>query len=209
MTIRQRIATLLLAGTLLSGGALVVTAGDVSAASLPTRSEAATADNISVAAAAALAAVGTDTYAVRLSDTAYAVATRLGTEGGRLYQAWLVADQTHQTALLSALTQVGVPYRRNTSNPGVGFDCSGLTAYAWGQAGLSLTRQSGTQIRNAASRTKETAQAGDLAYYPGHVMMWLGVDDLIVHSPNRGHDVEVTAITSRRAARAKFGNPIG
>ena len=48
------------------------------------------------------------------------------------------------------MTQVGVPYRTNTSQEGVGFDCSGLTTYAWARAGVELFRQSGTQINEAA-----------------------------------------------------------
>ena len=121
--------------------------------------------------------------------------------------AWAVADRAHQIALLSALTQVGVPYHRNASKVGVGFDCSGLTAYAWGQSGVELAHHSTTQLRNAAARTIDTAQAGDLVYYPGHVMMWLGVDNLIVHAPYRGHPVEVGEISNRRVKRAKFGDP--
>ena len=38
--------------------------------------------------------------------------------------------------------QLGVPYHYATSEPGVGFDCSGLTHYAWGQAGVYLPRNS-------------------------------------------------------------------
>jgi cell wall-associated NlpC family hydrolase len=125
-----------------------------------------------------------------------------------MFQAWTIADQPHQVALLSALTQVGVPYHRNSSQAGVGFDCSGLTAFAWSKSGVELARQSGTQLRNAATRTIDTAQAGDLVYYPGHVMMWLGVDSLIVHAVGRGRSVEVGHISDRRVKRAKFGSPI-
>ena len=61
----------------------------------------------------------------------------------------------------------------------------------------------------AVAATIDTAQAGDLVYYPGHVMMWLGVDNLIVHAPQRGRDVEVGHVTARRIKRMKFANPIG
>ena len=88
---------------------------------------------------------------------------------------WSTADSNHQMALLAAFTQLGTKYRRNASTPGVAFDCSGLTSWAWGQAGTQLFRQSRTQIRSSEPVTRETAQAGDLVYYPGHVMMWLGV----------------------------------
>src|SRR5918993_1102634 len=42
------------------------------------------------------------------------------------------------TAINAAMSQLGVPYQYATSDPGVGFDCSGLTHYAWGQAGVYL-----------------------------------------------------------------------
>ena len=109
--------------------------------------------------------MGTPSFAVRFENTAYAVGDRrLEIDAGQLHQAWLVADQPHQIALLSALTQLGVPYRRNASKAGVGFDCSGLTAFAWGQSGVELARQSGAQLRNARrSARSTTAQAGDLS----------------------------------------------
>ena len=58
----------------------------------------------------------------------------------------------HQVAVLAALAQLGVSYVSNSSEPGVAFDCSGLTAYAWGRAGVALYRQSGVQISDAAPR---------------------------------------------------------
>jgi cell wall-associated NlpC family hydrolase len=183
--------------------------GSAGATELPTVAIAATMDTISTSAAAALATMGTAAYTVRLENAAYAVAATLGVDGAAIHQAWLRADQPHQIALLSALTQVGVPYHRNASKVGVGFDCSGLTAFAWGQSGVELAHRSTTQLRNAAARTIDTAQAGDLIYYPGHVMLWLGVDNLIVHAPQRGRDVEVAHVKARRVMRMKFANPIG
>ena len=209
MTLRQRLATLAVAGSLICTGAVVGAAGTAAAAPLPTVSTAARFDTVATTAAAALAAMGTDRFAIRLEEASSAVAGRLEADAGRLHQAWAAADQPHQIALLSALTQVGVPYHRNSSKVGVGFDCSGLTSFAWAQAGVAIAHQSSGQIRGAAARTFDTAQAGDLVYYPGHVMLWLGVDDLIVHAVGHGRSVEVGDIASRRIRRAKFGNPIG
>ena len=45
-------------------------------------------------------------------------------------------------AIQAAQGQLGVSYRYATSKPGVSFDCSGLTHYAWGQAGVYLPRNS-------------------------------------------------------------------
>jgi cell wall-associated NlpC family hydrolase len=209
VTIRQKFATFLFAGSILGGGFVAIDTSSAGAVQLPTIAVAATTDSIATSAAAALATMGTAAYALRFENTAYAVATSLGVDAGQMHQVWLAADQPHQIALLSALTQVGVPYHRNASKAGVGFDCSGLTAFAWGQSGVELARNSGAQLRNAGARTRETAQAGDLVYYPGHVMLWLGIDNLIVHAPNRGHDVEVGHVSDRRVRRIKFGNPIG
>ena len=208
MTIRRKIATFLLACSILGGGFVAIDAGNAKAAQRPAIAVAATIDSISTSAAAALATMDTPNFARRLQNTAIAVGTSLEIDAGLLQQAWVAADQSHQLALLSALTQVGVPYHRNASEAGVGFDCSGLTAFAWGHVGVDLARQSGDQLRNASPRTRETAQAGDLLWYPGHIMIWLGVDNFIVHAKQRGSDVEVGHVSDRRVGRLKFADPI-
>jgi cell wall-associated NlpC family hydrolase len=122
-----------------------------------------------------------------------------------LRAAWSRADLQRQEVVLAALTQLGVAYRSATSEPGVGFDCSGLTAFAWGRAGVQLTRQSGAQISAASGRDEATALAGDLLQYPGHVMLYLGVERAIVHASNPSTDVELSFVS--RSVR--FGDPTG
>jgi hypothetical protein len=146
-------------------------------------------------------------YVELRDEAATLAAAELGLDPVRLRDAWALADAEKQEALLAALTQLGVPYRSRTSQPGVGFDCSGLTTYAWGVAGLELPRQSGAQISQAAAIDRAAAEAGDLVYYPGHVMMYLGIDDAIVHSPQRGSEVEITFVTERRTNSVRFGDP--
>jgi cell wall-associated NlpC family hydrolase len=209
MTIRQRFATFIFACSILGGGFVAMGAGSADAARYPTTAVAASTNSVASSAAEALATIGTDSFAARLVEASSAVAATAGVDANTLRQAWLAADKPHQIAVLSALTQVGVPYRRNSSNPGVGFDCSGLTSFAWSQAGVAIAHQSGSQIRAAAPRNLLTAQAGDLVYYPGHVMLWLGVDNVIVHAVGHGRYVEIGDIAGRRVSRAKFGNPIG
>ncbi len=135
------------------------------------------------------------------------IALRIMVDPARLKLAWHAADSEHQKALMAAFAQLGVPYRRNASQPGQAFDCSGLTTWAWAQAGFVLQRQSTAQIRAAAPRDETTAQAGDLVQYPGHVMMWLGVDRAIIHSPYTGRNVEVDVVSARHKVR--FGDPTG
>jgi cell wall-associated NlpC family hydrolase len=145
---------------------------------------------------------------VRARDEAATLAAaELGLDPGALRRSWAAADPDNQRALLAAITQLGVPYRTNRSEEGVGFDCSGLTTFAWARAGVALTRQSGAQIREAEAITREEAQAGDLVHYPGHVSMYLGVDNAIVHSPYSGRDVEITFLSERRGNSVRFGDP--
>jgi cell wall-associated NlpC family hydrolase len=54
-----------------------------------------------------------------------------------------------------------------------------------------------------------TAQPGDLAYYPGHVMLYLGVDNAIIHSPQTGRSVSLDVVGSRHTRSVRFGNPLG
>jgi cell wall-associated NlpC family hydrolase len=137
---------------------------------------------------------------------AAAAARELGLDAVQMQLAWASASTPKQVAVLSALTQLGVPYRRNTSIEGGGFDCSGLTTYAWGRAGITLPRQSRAQINGSPQVARELAQAGDLAYYPGHIMMYLGVGDAMVHSPQPGQTVEMTFFAQRRASRIVFAD---
>ncbi len=200
-----------------SFGALAASASTASAAPVGVHTVTRAADPLAALAGVALDELqtyirtgqqsGFSNYAANRGAIATEVANRLGIDPERMRTAWTAADQTHQVALMAALTQLGVPYRRNQSSAGVGFDCSGLTTYAWGVAGTTLPRQSGSQIRVAAPLNQQTAQAGDLAYYPGHVMIYLGVDNAVADSPNSGSFVRV-AVTAKRG-NVRFGDPTG
>ncbi len=144
-------------------------------------------------------------YVTARDTTADSVAFEMALDPAAVRDAWERADMPHQTAVLAALAELGKPYRYATSDPAVGFDCSGLTAYAWARAGVSIAHQSSSQIRAAARRDRSTAMAGDLAQYPGHVMLYLGVGDAIVHAANRRDDVELDDV----GRSVRFGDPIG
>ncbi len=141
------------------------------------------------------------------TQTAQYAATELGYPSDEMVAAWAATTIEHQRAVLAAMTQVGVPYRYNTSKEGVGFDCSGLTTFAWARAGVSLVRQSTAQIRDAAPIERESAKAGDLVQYPGHVMMYLGVGNAIIHSVMTGRTVELDTISDRKVDSVRFGDP--
>jgi cell wall-associated NlpC family hydrolase len=136
-------------------------------------------------------------------------ANRLGLDVAAMQAAWREADEAHQTALMAAFTQLGTRYKAYAATPGVGFDCSGLTSWAWGQAGVPLFHQSRKQMNSSREVTRDTAQAGDLVYYPGHVMLYLGIDNAIIHAPYTGRNVEVGFVAKRRANSVRFGDPTG
>ena len=115
---------------------------------------------------------------------------------GALRDAWANVSVAKQHALLGAVSQLGVPYDYLASEPGVGFDCSGLTIWAFGSAGVEIPRVSRDQIDEAAETDRENAEAGDLVYYPGHVSIYLGADT-VVHAPNSGSHVEITDLPDK------------
>ncbi len=131
------------------------------------------------------------------------VGDRAKVDAAALELVWRRTDERRMRAVLSALAQVGTPYRAAGNQPG-GFDCSGLTSYAWSQAGVKIPRSSGDQINAMSPRTFEQLLPGDIVWHPGHVGMYLGVADAMVHSPQTGKTVEVRKIN--RGLR--FGSPL-
>jgi len=153
-------------------------------------------------------AVAYSEYLDRLDRTATLAANELGLDPAEMITAWRETARPKQIALLAALTQLGVPYRSMASSEGEGFDCSGLVHYAWRTAGVDLPRSSRNQIAVGRAVSAEEAMAGDSVYYPGHIMMYLGVDTAIVHSPNTGNLVEIRFVAQRRASSVRYGDPL-
>ena len=208
-----RIGALVVASIGSFAAVTVVDAGSVSAQSgeLPIN---ALAPEITAAASQAVAALDAYNASGSVADermlawhraiTARYTAQQLGFDELAMVDAWSSAPIGHQRAVLAALTQIGVPYRTNTSIEGEGFDCSGITTYAWQGSGVDLYRHSGSQISEAKKISQEEAQAGDLVHYPGHIMMYLGVDNAIVHSIQTGRTVEVDTFSR---SSVTFGDP--
>jgi cell wall-associated NlpC family hydrolase len=100
-------------------------------------------------------------------------------------------------AVAAAESQIGVPYQWGAEDPGVAFDCSGLTAWAWGQAGVSLDHYSGAQMGESTPVPVSDLQPGDLLFYgPGgseHVAMYVGGGSMI-EAPFTGASVWITGL---------------
>lgn len=98
-----------------------------------------------------------------------------------------------QRAVEYALSQVGDPYSYS-ANPPSSWDCSKLTAAAWGQAGVGLTALSYTQWDQTRRVPVSEIQPGDLVFYFGrgahHVSIYVG-NGKMVSASNPSDGVEL------------------
>lgn len=166
---------------------------------------------IAVAASDALTALWANdsSYPDKLAVLVPLTATAAKVPVEQLAKAWSSASRRRMIVLLSALTQVGVPYQARMASAGVGFDCSGLTSWAWAQVGRYLPHQSSHQIRVIPKSSKARVLPGDIVYFPGHAMLALGVGFAVVHAPGRGKVMEVSPPSSKWVRLARIGTPDG
>jgi cell wall-associated NlpC family hydrolase len=99
------------------------------------------------------------------------------------------------TAVQTALAQIGDPYVWGSSGPD-GFDCSGLTQYAYAAAGISLPHSSRAQSTLGTPVSRADLAPGDLVYFyspVSHVGIYVG-DGKMVHARTFGQPVAVTSV---------------
>lgn len=112
-------------------------------------------------------------------------------------------------AVGAAMSQLGVPYKYATAEPGVNFDCSGLTMWAWDQAGVSLPHYSKAQFEMLPKVPADQAQPGDLIFYRtpvGHVAIYIGNGQLI-HAPRTGDVVKISTVNWSKVRDGVVGRP--
>jgi cell wall-associated NlpC family hydrolase len=68
------------------------------------------------------------------------------------------------SAVAAALTKVGAAYVSGATGPS-SFDCSGLTSWAFRQAGIAIPRTSFAQFATGAPVAAKSLQAGDLVFF--------------------------------------------
>jgi cell wall-associated NlpC family hydrolase len=101
-------------------------------------------------------------------------------------------------AVAAAESQIGVPYVWAGATPGVGFDCSGLTMWAWAHAGVSLAHSAAAQYDESVHVPLSDLQPGDLLFYQegdtiGHVTMYVGPGQM-VQAMETGTNIQITGI---------------
>jgi len=107
-------------------------------------------------------------------------------------------------ALKVARNQIGDPYRYGAAGPGA-FDCSGLTMFAFGRAGVRLPRSTDAQARAVRRIQRHNMHKGDLMFFYGsggiyHVGIFMGFKDgrrVILHSSYSGRPVQRDRVWSK------------
>jgi peptidoglycan DL-endopeptidase CwlO len=104
-------------------------------------------------------------------------------------------------AVAAARSKLGDPYLWGATGPGA-FDCSGLTQWAYAQAGLTLPRTSREQWFTGPHPGLDQLQPGDLLFWATdltdpasihHVALYIG-DGYIIEAPHTGAYVQVSPV---------------
>ena len=99
-------------------------------------------------------------------------------------------------AVAVAMQYLGTPYVWAGAAPG-GFDCSGLTMYAYAQVGISLSHYTGDQWNEGAHVPADQLMPGDLVFFGsdlGHMGMYIG-NGQFIHAPQTGDVVKISALS--------------
>ncbi|MFD5032699.1 NlpC/P60 family protein [Streptomyces sp. NPDC058220] len=107
------------------------------------------------------------------------------------------ASQRASAAFAAAQGKIGTPYVYGASGPG-SFDCSGLTSWAYAQAGVSIPRTSESQANAGTRIGMSQLQQGDLVLFYGdlhHVGFYAG-NGQVLHAPKPGASVRYESINN-------------
>lgn len=102
-------------------------------------------------------------------------------------EAPVVSNGSALGAVNAASQFIGYPYVWGAASPSTGFDCSGLTSYAYAQVGVSLPHQSAAQYSYGYEVDVNNLQAGDLVFFSSgggidHVGIVTSSDGTFIHA---------------------------
>lgn len=106
--------------------------------------------------------------------------------------------QRVQTVVNAAKAHLGLPYLYGGTSPSTGFDCSGLTQYAFRQAGITIPRVSYEQAAAGRSVPYSQLRVGDLVAFNSpvsHVGIYVG-NGQFIHSPKTGDVVKISKLSA-------------
>ena len=98
-----------------------------------------------------------------------------------------------RVAVQWAYRELGKPYQWGAAGPN-SFDCSGLTQYVWGKAGVYLDHYTGSQWNEGQHVDRSQLQPGDLVFFGSdlhHVGLYVGNNNMI-EAPYTGANVRVS-----------------
>jgi peptidoglycan DL-endopeptidase CwlO len=102
---------------------------------------------------------------------------------------------SHSSVVSIALQYLGVPYVWGGASPS-GFDCSGLTMYAYAKVGVYLPHNAAMQYGMGSPVSRSQLAPGDLVFFNGlsHVGMYIG-GGRFVHAPHTGDVVKISSLS--------------
>jgi peptidoglycan DL-endopeptidase CwlO len=133
--------------------------------------------------------------------SAASFAAALAAAGGSLTGTTKPPNATVATAIAAARTKLGDPYLWGGTGP-TAYDCSGLTQFAYGAAGVTLPRVAADQWRVGARVALADLLPGDLLFWATdpadpttihHVAIYLG-DGLMIAAPHTGDVVKIEPV---------------
>ena len=108
----------------------------------------------------AVSAIAQETSAPASTDSASASAPTSSSS---------LTSEARAKILEAAYSQLGVNYVYGASSPGEAFDCSGLTSWAYEQAGIEIPHSSVAQAGMATNKSVDELEPGDLVFWVGNV----------------------------------------
>ncbi|HVW41280.1 MAG TPA: NlpC/P60 family protein [Amycolatopsis sp.] len=130
----------------------------------------------------------------------YGSGTQIKLPGGQTVSA---PNERAAIAVRAALSRLGLPYVWGGTDPNKGMDCSGLTQWSYGQAGIKLPRTAATQTIGQKVDINDI-QPGDLVIWSGHVAMYIG-NGQMVEEPHTGDVCHVVPLRTSNAGEPLLG----